>query len=129
MDQEVDIAKSKRRKPQFGAISSDKKQKIMDDRKAENTNKATKLWVDLFVAFLKEKHYPEIDDIPTLDLADIIEDFYLALRSKRKLEEKEAQKSYSAGAKSISKTVPVPEDDDEDCMYSNSTIKKRSVQP
>ena len=114
---------NKRKISQFAVTTSDKKQKIMDGRKADNTNKATKLWIDVFKTFLSERNLPEVEEISDLDLPNAIEDFYVSLRSKRKLEEKEAKKSIEDDKEDSQDTVSDLNDDNEDCMYSNSTMK------
>ena len=126
MESHGNNARSKRKKPQFAAVTTDKKQKVMDGRKAENTNKATKLWVDLFIAFLDQNSLPNIDKVTDQDLPGVIEDFYVALRSKRKLEEKESLKDFvmdTKHPKNVQDLNSAQEDDNKDCMYSISTMK------
>ena len=59
--------------------------KVMDSRKSDNTNKATKLWMDLFKDYLTESNLPEVDLVPDRDLPTVIENFYVALQSKKKI--------------------------------------------
>ena len=114
-------SKRKRKKSNFGAVSELKKQKVLDSHKSDNTKKATKLWMDLFKDYLNEKSLPEVDLVCTADLPEVIENFYIALRSKKKVQEKD-----STPNKLDKKNSPGPEEDtdeNEDCMYANSTMK------
>ena len=66
----------------FKTLSEEEKYGIMRGRSSENTNKATKLWIDVFCDYLNEKDLPKIDDIADLDLPQILSDFYTEIKKK-----------------------------------------------
>ena len=55
----------------------------MLNRKAENTNKATKQWIACLSDFLKERKLPKVDEIADAELPQILGEFYFSLRKKR----------------------------------------------
>ena len=65
------------KKGRFDDISSQQKEVILYKKNKENTNKATKVWVTCFTDYLIEKGLPDIDDIATEDLPQILETFML----------------------------------------------------
>ena len=67
----------------FGASSDDEKKKILQERNAANTNKATISCVKCFQDYLKEKQLPDVDAIENRDLPQILEDFYVNARTKK----------------------------------------------
>ena len=67
----------------FEQLPDEEKDKLMLNRKAENTNKATKQWITCFSEFLKERKLPKVDDIPNDDLPKVLGDFYFSLQKKR----------------------------------------------
>ena len=109
----------KRKKSQFREVTNVKKQHVMQGRKSENTHRATKLWIDLLKDFLTENKHPDISEVSNVDLPSILENFYVAVRSKRKVEIKQAEQSQNLEESEQENN----NDDDEDCMYSNSTMK------
>ena len=64
----------------FKTISNEEKQKIFNERKAQNTNRATNTWMKCFNDYLSEKNLPKESDLPTLDLPEILSDFYCELK-------------------------------------------------
>ena len=60
----------------FGNTSDAEKQRIMDERNAKNTNRATKSCMATFTDYLVEKNLPSIDQISTESLPEIMKDFY-----------------------------------------------------
>lgn len=78
--------------PRFKTVSGEKKEEIRGKRKAPNTNRATKLWIQCFREYLTEKNLKAIDDIETKDLPGILEQFYSEVRKKEKRENQESAK-------------------------------------
>ena len=68
----------------FKTLSKDEKSEIMKKRCAENTGKATKLWVDCLKDYLDEKNLPPIDLLTEQNLPEILSDFYTELKKKGK---------------------------------------------
>ena len=66
----------------FDIVGSQEKSDLMKNRKAENTNIATKQWVSCLQAYLNERKLGQLDDIETEDLPKIIGDFYFSIRKK-----------------------------------------------
>lgn len=64
----------------FKRVDAKGKKAIYDDRKAANTNLATKCWMKCFADYLKECKLPGQDDIETDQLPQILSDFYTELR-------------------------------------------------
>ena len=64
----------------FGPTTSDERKKIMDKCNARNTNKATKSTLGILTDYLKEKNKPELKDIETEDLPDILLQFYMNVK-------------------------------------------------
>ena len=60
----------------FGATTDQERQEILDNRNAQNTNKATKSTVGILIKYLKEKQLPDLTDIKNEDLPDILLNFY-----------------------------------------------------
>ena len=67
----------------FAEVDLATKDKLLANRKAENTNKATKQWIHCVQAFLDQRKLSELKDIPDADLPKIIGDFYFSVRKKR----------------------------------------------
>ena len=70
------------KKPRFKTLSKENKDQIMRERKAENTNKATKMWMDCFREYLAEKNLPPVDQLKVEDLPPILKDFYTEVKPK-----------------------------------------------
>lgn len=70
----------KRKKRPFATLQQEEKDHIMENRKAPNTQKATKLWMNAFNDYLEERSYPSADAIETKDLPVALMNFYTELR-------------------------------------------------
>lgn len=70
----------KRKKREFHKRTDEEKKDIWDQRKAESTNKATKLWIACFNDYLEQNNLPTADEISKLELADTLPDFYTELK-------------------------------------------------
>ena len=49
----------------FKTVSYEEKKKMMEDRKAKSTNRATKLWTDCLRDYLVEKDLPPLESVMT----------------------------------------------------------------
>ena len=117
---------NKRKKSFFATVSDEQKQIVMKKRKKENTNKATKLWTNLLKDYLEDSGLPKVDDIPDADLPNIIENFYVAIRSKQKVEKEQKEcDSKKENEEESQNTVDGDEEDPskENCMYGSSTMR------
>ena len=56
----------------FKTATSSEKQLMMQNHKAESTNRSTKCYVKCLRDYLFEKNMPELEDIPTEDLPGIL---------------------------------------------------------
>ena len=74
----------KEAKSRFSTITEQEKDGILYKKNKENTNKATKLWIQCFWDFLIEKGLPDIDLLANHDLPAILEDFYASVCKKPK---------------------------------------------
>ena len=70
-------------KKQFQEVTDNTKLRVMEQRKSENTNKATKLCMDLFSEFIQEQLLTDIDLLVTSDLKKVVENFYMAVKSQK----------------------------------------------
>ena len=78
----------------FKNISKEKKEEIIRNSKAANTNKATDLWMNCFSDYLAEKELPKVQDIATDELPTILSDFYVEVKKKdRKKPQQEGKKA------------------------------------
>ena len=57
----------------FDTINESTKESLLENRKAQNTNRATKQWVSCLNDFLKEKDMPQVDQLNVDQLTDIID--------------------------------------------------------
>lgn len=64
----------------FATVSKNELLKLLDDKDAENTKKATKLALNVFTKYLKEKKMNEPDDKDTL--AEVLKIFYIEARKE-----------------------------------------------
>ena len=78
--------------PWFKTLNNDEKQKILKNRKAENINKATELWVSCFKQYLLEKQLPILELLTTDDLPDILCNFYSEVKKKTPTKDKKVDK-------------------------------------
>ena len=66
----------------FKTLTDEDKQKILDKRKSQNTNNATRLWINALKDYITEKGYPPLEDL-SIDLLDeAIGNFYVEARKK-----------------------------------------------
>ena len=98
---------------QFKTISTEEKNKIFNERKAANTNRATATWVKCFNEYLGEKGYENESNISNEDLPEILSDFYCELKKKKTVE---------TGHKMNSDGKVVPQKATEDKEYKNTTM-------
>ena len=107
----------------FAESSDAKKQKIMESRKAPNTNKVTKLWVSCLTEYLEEKGHPSIELLSTTELAVILENFYSDIRSKQKVIDKlNASKEGQGDAE-------IRTEEDNECTYSQQLLEMYACHP
>ena len=52
------------------------KEDLLQNRKAQNTNRATKQWISCLNEFLCERNLPNVDCMDIEDLPKILEEFY-----------------------------------------------------
>ena len=64
----------------FATVSKNELEKLLADKDAENTEKATKLAVNIFTTYLKEKKIKEPDDKESL--AAVLKLFYIEARKE-----------------------------------------------
>ena len=67
----------------FGTTSEQEKQSILRERNSVNTNKATSSAVCCIEQYLQEKGHVKLDLLPTEDLPNILEDFYINARTQK----------------------------------------------
>ena len=67
----------------FETLDEATKEELLQNRKALNTNRATKQWVSCLNAYLNERDLPDIDHVDLDELPTIIGDFYFSVRKKR----------------------------------------------
>ena len=82
MDADPNLSTFVAKKPQFKSLSKEKKDDIMRQRKAENTNIATKLWIGCFSEYLTEKQLKPIEELDLDSLPPILTDFYTEITKK-----------------------------------------------
>ena len=92
--------------PWFQVVLAEDKDKLIQNRKAKNMNRATKQWVDCFQVYLTERNLSQLDDIVNDNLAKIIGDFYFSLRKKQPKKTKEQN-----------------DDDTDELYYKNCSLK------
>ena len=68
------------KKSRFAFTSVEDKQKLLDERGANNTKRATKSNLKTFTDYLTERDLNKLEDIPNDDLPSILYDFYTDLR-------------------------------------------------
>ena len=97
--------------PRFDVILDERKDQILQERKANNTNRSTKQWVNAFSDYLKERQLPKVEDLETEQLPEIIGDFYFSARKQPKKNRLSLKKKENS------------DDDPNDKYYKNSTLK------
>ena len=66
----------------FKKTTVEDQDEVLERHKAENTNKSTKLWIDCFEDYLKDKNMT-LDAVRDLDLPHLLECFYVDVRSQK----------------------------------------------
>lgn len=95
-----------KKKTRFATVNEPKKVNIIEERKAPNTNKATKLWMSCFTDYLEEKELPKLNELDIQNLPEILENFYSEVRKKER------------------KDNPEPAQHEDDArLYKNTTLK------
>ena len=67
----------------FKTLNDAEKENILKNSKAENTNKATKMWVGLFEDYLAKTQDKSLDEIPDNDLPPLLNGFYSEVCKKK----------------------------------------------
>ena len=71
----------------FEVVDETTKEELLKNRKAYNTNRATKQWIACLNDFLNEQNMPDVDSLTVEQLPQVIRDFYFSARKKRISEE------------------------------------------
>ena len=82
-----------KQKRRFDVVDESTKQTLLENRKALNTNRATKQWILCLNDFLKERSLPEVDSIDLDKLPELMGDFYFSAHKKCISEEGIAEKN------------------------------------
>ena len=77
-----EISENDKENSRFATLSEKEKEDLMKNRKAKNTNRATKQWTNAFRSYLKAKKLPNLDLLTIDELPDILGDYYFSLRQK-----------------------------------------------
>ena len=93
------------------------KEKLLEERKAKNTNRATKLWVSTLSQYLSERKLGNIEEQTVQTLPKILEDFYFSLRKQKKKEPKEGKSKLQLSKRDEN------DDDNDDKYYKNSSLR------
>ena len=101
----------------FDLLLDTEKDKLLEERKAKNTNRATKQWVSAFTQYLKEKQAGEINNVTVQTLPKLLEDFYFSLRKQKKKEPKKKRSKLQLSRKND------PDGDSDDTFYKNSSLR------
>ena len=67
-------------KVRFASTSDQEKTKLLDDRNAKNTRRATKNNIKVLTDYLTEKQLPSLDQLTDDDLPEVLFNFYSNLR-------------------------------------------------
>ena len=67
----------------FKSLSTKEKEEILSKKKAKSTNNATRLWVNCLKGYLIEKNHPDLNNIPNIELNEILGNFYTELKKKK----------------------------------------------
>ena len=103
-------------KPRFDLISDEEKQNLLENRKAQSTNRATKQWVQALSEYLIQSNMPTLENIDNENLPDILGNFYFSIRKQPKKSPKKKNKNRLS-----LKSNPDPNKDDR--FYKNSSLK------
>ena len=80
----MEINQQKTVKSRFRTVTEEEKHTIYSKRKAQNTNNATKLWINCLKDYLIEKNFPDLEDLDNTQLTDVLCNFYVEARRKKK---------------------------------------------
>ena len=80
-------------KSRFKTVSKEQKEKILNNSKAQNTNKATEQWISVLKKYLEEKNLKQLDQISDGELPAILSDFYTEVKKKDRTPPKKSKKS------------------------------------
>ena len=119
MDKNPELPKTETKK-RFQNVTLEQKEGLLYKRNKENTNKATKQWINCFKDFLFETGLPELDLLQPKDLPEILENFYSSVCKKPKDEPSESEEQGAVGG--VSKGPDLPKRDTKYC-YKNTTMK------
>ena len=79
-------------KPCFDILLPEEQDKLMENRKAQSTNRATKQWVNALKEFIKERGLTDLDLTTNAELPKMISDFYFSMRKQPNKEPKKRKK-------------------------------------
>ena len=63
-------------------LSDEEKERIMKKRKADNTNKATDVWIAALKEYMEEKNFGDLDSLSNTELDKVLGNFYMEARKK-----------------------------------------------
>ena len=66
----------------FDVVDDETKKTLLDNRKALNTNRATKQWISCLNEYLVERGLSKVDDMDLDQLPSVMGDFYFSARKK-----------------------------------------------
>ena len=75
------------------SLSEKEKNAIMQARSSDNTNKATKLWVDVLREYIEEKDMGILKEVLDADLSKLLSDFYTEIKKKEKPQAKKRKEN------------------------------------
>ena len=79
----MDPSKFKINTGHFGSTTEEEKAKLMENRNAKNTNRATKSSLRCLMNYLIEKGRPALSEISDDKLPSLLLDFYTDMRAKK----------------------------------------------
>lgn len=83
----------------YATVSSEEKDKLLEDAIPTSTKTATRFWLNVFADFCKESSHPcDLKTVEEEDLAAILEDFYCGVRRQDKSEYKRSSLIAARGA-------------------------------
>ena len=83
MENKTEIAAKSR----FATTSTQEKLKLMEDKNAKNTNRATKSSITALNDYIKEKNLKPLEQTGNDELPDLVENFYCDARTKNDVPE------------------------------------------
>ena len=84
MENKIDAEFEKPQKYRFKTRSKDENEKILKGKDKESTQRATQIYLNQFKRYLNVKNLPEVDDIPLIDLDEILFNFYSSIQPQKK---------------------------------------------